>query len=420
MADVDSTGSSSSSESDRKAELSSLSGTDKPFRRNTIEEKRAMRNTRKKRKRSALRSSREDKEVTQQRLVLAQERLSLEKSFRSKAESETKMFKGMARTYFDRYCWEVQRRKEAMKREKLAGLNTRIQHQCCSKPKDYVFHEISPENLEDPVIDDHQESIYLGRGSFGIVKVQMYRGLKVAVKKFLPRTVREDVKREAYFLAHFCHPHLPLLIGIITASLPYRLVMQFHGVDESGFQATTVWSELKTHQHVPAGSGWLILTCQLMEALQYLHSQAECLHNDIKCDNLLLTKSDLSSVPSSSKADLPAFNFQIVLIDFGKATTIKEQRRLNLTEDEKATYKVRYHHIAPEVVDGITPFTIESDMYAAGNVIQRIHADRRYFNLPEEIQAKITSVMERCLSPIFKHRPSASYILKVIRDIIHT
>ena len=157
-----------------------------------------------------------------------------------------------------------------------------------------------------------------------------------------------------------------------------------------------------------------------MEAMQYLHSRAECLHIDIKCNNLLLTKSDLSSVPSSSKADLPAFNSQIVLIDFGKATTIKEQRRLILTEDEKATYKVRYHHIASEVADGITPFTIESDMYAAGNFIQRIHADRRYYKFPEEVQPQKTYVMERCPSPIFKHRPSASYLLKAICDVIHT
>ena len=84
MDNVDSTDLSSSSESNQELELSSLSGMDKLYRRNTIEEKRGgIRNTKKKQKRSALLSSREVncKEVTQQRLVLAQERLSLEKRF---------------------------------------------------------------------------------------------------------------------------------------------------------------------------------------------------------------------------------------------------------------------------------------------------------------------------------------------------
>ena len=57
--------------------------------------------------------------------VLAKEWSVFGKSFRSQVESDAKIFEGMARTYFDQYCWEVQRRKEVMKREKLT--NTRIQ-----------------------------------------------------------------------------------------------------------------------------------------------------------------------------------------------------------------------------------------------------------------------------------------------------
>ena len=57
-----------------------------------------------------------------------------------------------------------------------------------------------------------------------------------------------------------------------------------------------------------------------MEALQYLHTEAECLHNDIKADNILLASTSLQLI-SISKAELPHYPYQIVLINFGKRTT---------------------------------------------------------------------------------------------------
>ena len=55
-----------------------------------------------------------------------------------------------------------------------------------------------------------------GRGCFGIVRVQLYRGIQVAVKEFLPKSVVADVMHEASILAYLCHPYLPLLFGVCT------------------------------------------------------------------------------------------------------------------------------------------------------------------------------------------------------------
>ncbi len=60
-----------------------------------------------------------------------------------------------------------------------------------------------------------------GRGSFGIVRIQLYRNINVAVKEFLPHTVTSDVKIEANILARFSHPYLPYLFGIVIKELPY-------------------------------------------------------------------------------------------------------------------------------------------------------------------------------------------------------
>lgn len=80
-------------------------------------------------------------------------------------------------------------------------------------------------------MDGEQKSVYLGRGSFAIVKAQMYRGIKVAVKEFLPRCVKDDVLQEAAILSHLCHLYLPLLLRISSCAQPLRCIMQFHGVD---------------------------------------------------------------------------------------------------------------------------------------------------------------------------------------------
>ena len=68
---------------------------------------------------------------------------------------------------------------------------------------------------------------YIGRCSFGVVRVQIYRGIKVAVKELLPRSLASDVRHEAGILAMFCHPYLPLLFGIHTATQPYKIVMHY-------------------------------------------------------------------------------------------------------------------------------------------------------------------------------------------------
>ena len=238
--------------------------------RHTAAEKRRMRNNRKKRMRAARHhaiETRGQEDIIAKRLSLVHENLQLEEKLRMKAEGNAAKYQGMARTYFDRFCWEVQQRKAAIRQHKQEQLQFGQRGESCRKTK-YMFNEINPKQLHDPVIGDSRETLYLGRGSFGIVRLQIYRDLKVAVKEYLPRSIKNDVEREAAFLTRICHSYLPLLIGVCTEELPYRLVMQFHGI--GSFKATTMWKELQQHELIPAGSGWLILTIQLLEAVQYL------------------------------------------------------------------------------------------------------------------------------------------------------
>lgn len=67
------------------------------------------------------------------------------------------------------------------------------------------INEIEPHLLCNPANYSTDESMYVGRGSFGRVCVQMY-GMKVAVKEFFPHSIATDVCHEVRVLSVLCHP----------------------------------------------------------------------------------------------------------------------------------------------------------------------------------------------------------------------
>ncbi len=173
------------------------------------------------------------------------------------------------------------------------------------------LHEIDPTLLQDPVRKGSEPEVFIGRGSFGVVKLQVFRQMNVAVKEMSPRTVLSDVLNEARILALLCHPFVPYLFGVCTAVKPYRVVM----------------------------------------------------HNDLSASNILVADS------VTERVSTPDLFVQIVLIDFGKVTTVSNGRKYRLSDIEKTR---RYPHLAPEVIDGITRQTKWSDIYAAGGIMQRM------------------------------------------------
>ena len=119
-----------------------------------------------------------------------------------------------------------------------------------------------------------------------------------------------------------------------------KIVIQFHGISD---KTITLGKQITSQPlRIMEGAEWLILTTQLLEALEYLHDHAHTLHNDIKHDNILISE--------DGNGDL--LTHHIILIDFGKATALQSGRHYTLSEKEKIEYFVKYPHIAPEVVHG--------------------------------------------------------------------
>lgn len=153
---------------------------------------------------------------------------------------------------------------------------------------------------------------WIGRGSFGVVTLQIYKGVEVAVKEVLPKTLLADVQHEARIIMKLCHPNL---FGICTKSPSYKLVLQFHGLNGC---LVTLANAIVENKYVTNGEKCLLICVQVMEALRYLHDDAGVLHNDLKCNNILL-------------AEQGNHNINVVIIDFGKATYTLDHKKLRFS-----------------------------------------------------------------------------------------
>ena len=240
----------------------------KQSRENTIEEKRRMRKNRKRRQRKHLRMSK--------KVLVSSLKSEVKNEQRLREESEMKVihYKRMARSYWECCQWELHQRKGALLQERQCNTILRVPH----------LLEIDQTLLHDPVV---KTEVFVGQGSFGIVKMKLFRGIKVAVKELQPRTVLSDVRNEAHTLAKLSHPFLPYLFGVCTTSQPYKIVMQFHGIRESSMSFTLYGAIVR--KKIADSYAWLGISIQLFEALSYLHNEVQILHNDINSNNVLLT-----------------------------------------------------------------------------------------------------------------------------------
>ena len=310
----------------------------------------------------------------------------------------------MARSFWERWQWELKERKDAT-REKILACQKRSTMMINASQAKMQLNNINRTLLRDPKIQG--KCNVLGQGSFGVVKLKTFRGINVAVKECFSRTVLSDVHHEANMLMQVCHPFLPYLFGICTDKQPYCLVMQFHGLIVDGNEFSCNINEALRRNVITDESKWLEICGQIMEALRYLHEEAQLLHNDITTSNILLT---------DSKTDDMTTSVHIVLIDFGKATTILGGRKYSLTECEKSEYIRRFPHLAPEVIHGYSAQSQWSDVYAAGNIFYDI---KDAGVLTAQQADKLNSLASKCRLTEFFKRPSAGKALGIIQTWLH-
>ena len=262
--------------------------------RHSVKERRQMQNARKKRKRLHEVCS---KVNLKQQLHLERKHLTLEKATMLK-------YKCIARSFWDRWQWELCRRKEEL-RDSLRQPN--VTHQP-------IHHQIDPSELVDPICNGKPSTLYIGRGLFSVVRVQLHRGILVAVKELLPRTLQCDVIHEANMLIKLCHPHLP---RICTSSQPLRIIVQFHGIN---LNTVTLFQELQNLGHLTCTREWVMVCAQVIDVLAYSHTEAKTIYSDIKSNNIVMSMSPTGDATASTSIGPAKCTpmYHAVLIDFGK------------------------------------------------------------------------------------------------------
>ena len=181
--------------------------------------------------------------------------------------------------------------------------------------------------------------------------------------------------------------------------------MQFHGLttDHASPTSVTVLQELNRKLIDFSDTNWIVIIGQLLEAVAYLHTKAEILHNDISCSNILL---------ANSVDDTISEEYQIILIDFGKAIKLTHSKQYHLSWKEKR-YTQKFPHLSPEVIEGDYQQSVYSDMYAVGGVIYRI-TDQKC----ENHKRSLLNLAEKCRQVSYRSRFSASRALLYLQEIV--
>ena len=234
------------------------SSTRRKSRKNTHAEKRKMRNARNKRRRKGKRL-----QAMCSRIKTLEKDLNHAQSLVKSEQNQVKHFRHVSRTYWERWRWEVDQRRESMNSERRSRETTYTKW--IPTEQHLLINHIDPELIKDAVVDGVPQEVYLGRGTFGIVRLQTYRGMDVAVKELLPRTAVVDLMHEANILASLSHPNLPYLFGVCTKVPPLRLVMQFHGFRPQ-MKSRCLLQELRQPTIPKDDSYWIFLLSHILEA----------------------------------------------------------------------------------------------------------------------------------------------------------
>ena len=118
------------------------------------------------------------------------------------------------------------------------------------------------------------------------------------------------------------------------------------------------------------------------------------LHNDLKCDNIVLS----DCIPYSE--DTPSV--WPIIIDFGKARPIQSLKRYKLTVVEQEEHIKIYTHLAPELIRGSCPQSVLTDVYSLGCIIKKVST------ITSSQQLK--SIGNLCTKVNVANRPSVTYV----------
>ncbi|XP_024397964.1 serine/threonine-protein kinase VIK [Physcomitrium patens] len=269
--------------------------------------------------------------------------------------------------------------------------------------------------IDDPSEINMDESVLIGKGSFGEIRQANWRGTKVAVKTIRPslskdREVRKDFLNEVELLVKLRHPNIVQFLAAVINKPPLMLVTEYlpggdlHRLIQKG--------------PVPADLA-VALALDMARGMAYLHGGPNVIiHRDLKPRNLIIDEAN-----------------ELKVGDFGLSKLIKVA---NIHEAYKLTGETgSYRYMAPEVFlrqnyntkvdvfsfamilyemfEGASPFSGYEAYDAASKVARE--------NLRPDFDAKIhypdgmRELITECWSEFPEKRPQFDDIVRKIEQI---
>ena len=244
----------------------------------------------------------------------------------------------------------------------------------CTKPTFQNFSNCSttlPKNVRVISKKDIKNAVrsnyfVVGKGAFGKCINTQLGPLDVCLKIFIGHGTSNDASDSHFFnettmLSLFCHPNLPWLFGVNDCDIKVIVMsyITFHGSSLNVFEA--LYKADKTSSSLTS-SHWKSILFGIASALVHLVNQ-KILHNDIKCDNILI-KSATESVCTG------------VLVDFGKACFKEAGRKYHLSPSLQQEYLKNHPQVPPDVVAGESVQSHASDIYSFGRVLMAINTKK--------------------------------------------
>ncbi|KAN0063877.1 hypothetical protein ACQY0O_003483 [Thecaphora frezii] len=202
-------------------------------------------------------------------------------------------------------------------------------------------------NFADLTGPDGGEWVKIGGGSFGVVFKGEYLGTPVAIKEVLPNNsydVEKYFERECVLMKEARHPNITQYIGLTKSPGPdgrIYIISEFVGGNMRGYIAD--------HKKPFPWRLRMSFAMDIARALAYLHAR-NCMHRDLKGENLLITAND-----------------RIKVCDFGFARIAAR----NEDEMRRISYCGTDGYMSPEILLGLD-FSLPSDVFSLGVIYAEI------------------------------------------------
>lgn len=189
--------------------------------------------------------------------------------------------------------------------------------------------------------------VKIGGGSFGVVYQGEYLGTPVAIKEVLPNNtydVEKYFERECVLMKEARHPNIVQYIGLTKSPGPDGRIYII-----SEFVGGNVRSYIADKKRSFPWRLRMSFAMDIARALAYLHAR-NCMHRDLKGENLLITP-----------------NERVKVCDFGFARIAAR----NQEEMRRISYCGTDGYMSPEILQGID-FSLPSDVFSLGVIFCEI------------------------------------------------